>query len=165
VFWCFSFGCCYGHPINWWFGTQWGLSFQRYFEQFNNLHHEILEFWIPNHQVPCRFSGWFAGGPALVPINADHGNTAVSAGAMSLGGGWEVARCSFDPESFLEGFLVSELVGFSKLDPSAMIYRYNANRKWQSKENALMFTFAQDMILSGEWDFGSPWLLEVCFHS
>lgn len=22
-FWCFSFGCCYGHPIaNWWFGTQ-----------------------------------------------------------------------------------------------------------------------------------------------
>lgn len=106
----------------------------------------------------------------MVPINADHGNTAVSAAAMSLGGGWEVARCSFDPEIFWDGFLVPELVGFSKLDPSWMIYRYNANRKWQSKENALMFTFAQDMILSGEWDFGSPgswrfvFILDILMH-
>ena len=31
-FWCFFFGCCYGHPIaNGWFGTQWGLLFQKIF--------------------------------------------------------------------------------------------------------------------------------------
>ena len=32
-------------------------------------------------------TGWFAGGPALVPINADYGNTAVSAASASLSGG------------------------------------------------------------------------------
>ena len=139
-----------------------------HFKDISNNLITFMKFWNFGFQtIRCLVvSGWFAGGPALVPINADHGNTAVSAAAMSLGGGWEVARCSFDPEIFLEGFLVPELVGFSKLDPSGMIYRYNANRKWQSdKENALMFTFAQDMILSGEWDFGSPWLLEVYIHS
>lgn len=82
----------------------------------------------------------------MVPINADHGNTAVSAAAMSLGGGWQVGCCSFDPEIFLEGFTVPELVVSSKLDPSGMICRYNANRKRQTdKENALIFTFAHDL--------------------
>lgn len=47
--------------------------------------HGLVAAWYdgPSSPIGC----WFAGGPALVPINADHGNTAVSAASISLGGG------------------------------------------------------------------------------
>ena len=47
--------------------------------------HGLVAAWYDGPSAPIGC--WFAGGPALVPINADHGNTAVSAAAMSLGGG------------------------------------------------------------------------------
>lgn len=47
--------------------------------------HGLVAAW---YDGPCAPIGcWFAGGPALLPINADHGNTAVSAASSSLGGG------------------------------------------------------------------------------
>eukprot|EP00438_Fugacium_kawagutii_P012732 Skav203737 [mRNA] locus=scaffold68:275462:283001:+ [translate_table: standard] len=47
--------------------------------------HGLVAAWYDGPSAPIGC--WFAGGPALVPINADHGNTAVSAASVSLGGG------------------------------------------------------------------------------
>lgn len=47
--------------------------------------HGLVAAWYDGPSAPIGC--WFAGGPALVPINADHGNTAVSAASISLGGG------------------------------------------------------------------------------